>query len=342
MKTHHTETDVLRLTASFSVALLHSAAARMSGMEPAADGAWVPCLLNALCRFGVLVFVMISGRYMLASECSIRRAGSKAAKTLGALLLWSSVYLGYALLAGWRPAGTGDVIWRLLAEPVHLWYFYAAAALYLLAPVLSVFTRHATHRQFLYGLALTGTMGCVVVILLRTGRFPMLSAIMEQTKLPYTTGFLFCYLLGYYLFRYPLGRRGLILLGGAGILGWAATFAGTLWLSGRAGAWNDLLLSFYAPNVVVTSAAVFAWAQRIFGRWAMPDRARRVLAAAAGTTGGIYGLHMLVLWQLEGMGLPMLAEALTVYLVSGAVVWVIQRTWHFGRRCLHPAGTKTE
>ena len=38
MKTHHTETDVLRLTASFSVALLHSAAARMSGMEPAADG----------------------------------------------------------------------------------------------------------------------------------------------------------------------------------------------------------------------------------------------------------------------------------------------------------------
>ena len=233
MKTHHTETDVLRLTASFSVALLHSAAARMSGMEPAADGAWVPCLLNALCRFGVPVFVMISGRYMLASECSIRRAGSKAAKTLGALLLWSSVYLGYALLAGWRPAGTGDVIWRLLTEPVHLWYFYAAAALYLLAPVLSVFTRHATHRQFLYGLALTGTMGCVVVILLRTGRFPMLSAIMEQTKLPYTTGFLFCYLLGYYLFRYPLGRRGLILLGGAGILGWAATFAGKLSLLDR-------------------------------------------------------------------------------------------------------------
>ena len=336
MKSHHTETDVLRLAASFSVALLHSAAARMSGLEPMAEGAWAPCLVNSLCRFGVPVFVMISGRYLLASECSIRRAATKAAKAMGAMLLWAAVYLGYELLTGWQPGGAGDVVWRLLTQPVHLWYFYAAAGLYLLSPVLSVFTRHATRRQFLYGLALTGFLGCIVVIALRTSQFPLLAAVMEQTKLPYTTGFLFCYLLGYYLFRYPLGRRGLLLLGGAGLLGWAVTFAGTMWLSGRAGAWNDLLLSFYAPNVVATSAAVFALVQCVFGRCRLPDRVRRFLAVAAGTTGGIYGLHMLVLWRLEGMGLPLLVEALGVYLVSGVVVWAVQILGRWGWRCLIP------
>lgn len=321
MKTHHTETDVLRLAASFAVVLLHAAAARMSALEPMAPGAWVPCLVNALCRFGVPVFVMISGRYMLSGACGIRRAVRKAIRCLGTLLLWGALYLGYDLLGGWRPAGAGEAVGRLLTEPVHLWYFYAAAGLYLLAPILSVFTCHADRRQFQYALTLTGLMGCVVVILLRTSHFPLLAAVMEQTKLPYTTGFLFCYLLGSYLYRYPLGRRGLLLLGGAGLAGVAATFLGTMWLSSRAGGWNELLMSFYAPNVVAASAAVFALAQRYFGPMAIPERARRLLAAAAGTTGGIYGLHMLALWLLDGAGLPMIAEAVAAYLASGAAVW---------------------
>ena len=336
VKTHHTETDVLRLLASFAVALYHSAAARMSGLEPGMEGAWLPCLVNSLCRFSVPVFVMISGRYMLSSECSIRRAVKKAARTLGMLLLWAAVYLAYDLLCGWRPAGGQEVLKKLLTQPVHLWYFYAAAGLYLMAPMLSVFTRHATHRQFAYGLALTGVSGCGIVVLLRTGCFPLLQAVMEQTKLPYATGFLFCYLLGYYLFRYPLGRRGLCLIAAAGLLGWGITFAGTMWLSERAGGWNELLLSFYAPNVVLASAALFAWVQRVFGRWALPDRARRLLAGAAGVTGGIYGVHVLVLRLLGDAGLPLLAEAAAVYLLSAALIWTVQRLRQLGRRAAPP------
>ena len=41
-----------------------------------------------------------------------------------------------------------------------------------MAPMLSVFTRHATHRQFVYGLVLTGISGCGIVVLLRTGSVP--------------------------------------------------------------------------------------------------------------------------------------------------------------------------
>ena len=143
---------------------------------------------------------------------------------------------------------------------------------------------------------------------------------------------LFCYLLGYYLFRYPLGRRGLYLIAAAGLLGWGCTFAGTMWLSERAGAWNELLLSFYAPNVVLTSAAIFAWVQRVFGRWALPDRIRRLLAGAASTTGGIYGVHMLILWLLEDRALPLLAEAAVVYLFSAALIWAVQQLCRLGRR----------
>ena len=64
-------------------------------------------------------------------------------------------------------------------------------------------------------------MGSVVVILLRSGCFPLLTVIVDRAKLPCTLGFLFLFLLGGYLRRYGIPsavhRRVLYLLGLAGV-----------------------------------------------------------------------------------------------------------------------------
>lgn len=195
MNEHHTETDILRLTASFAVVLLHVSARRLSG----ADWELLPCAVNGATRFAVPLFVMISGRYMLSAPCPIRRGLSKAGRTVGVMLLWSTLYLLYALYQGWRPAGAGAVVLRLTTEPIHLWYFWAIAALYLFTPVLSAFAANANRRLLLYAVVLTGIFGSPVTLLLRAGLCPLLSRIMEQSKLPYAMGFLHCYLLGRYL-----------------------------------------------------------------------------------------------------------------------------------------------
>ena len=327
MSSRHPQTDVLRLLSSFAVVLLHVAAQRMSAQT--VGGAWLPCLVNSLCRFAVPVFVMISGRYMLAGECSVRRGLKKAGVMFLTMLGWSALYLLYDLTQGWQPDGIAQVVYRLLTEPVHLWYFYAAAALYLFTPVLAVFTRAATRQQLLYAVALTGLFGSVVTIMLRTSHFALLGAVMDKSKIPMSMGFLCCYFLGYYLTRFPLGKRGRLLLALGGLLGWAATFGGTMWLSGRAGNWNDLLLSFFAPNVMLTAAAVFALVNGC-PEGAFPPRARRLLAAAGRTTGVIYGLHVLLLWWLPLDGLPMVLQALTIYTISGllagGLLWLRGKT----------------
>lgn len=63
MNEHHTETNILRLTASFAVVLLHVSARRLSGE----DWELLPCAVNGATRFAVPLFVMISGRYMLSA-----------------------------------------------------------------------------------------------------------------------------------------------------------------------------------------------------------------------------------------------------------------------------------
>lgn len=317
MPSRHPQTEILRLLSSFAVVLLHVAAQRMSALP--VDGAWLPCLVNSLCRFAVPVFVMISGRYMLAKECSIQRGLKKAGKMLLAMLGWAAIYLLYDLTQGWRPGGVGEVVYRLLTEPVHLWYFYAAAALYLFTPVLAAFTCAASRQQLLYAITLTGFFGSIVTILLRTSHFALLGEMMDKSKIPMSMGFLCCYFLGYYLVRFPLEKRGRRLLILGGILGWTATFGGTMWLSQRAGNWNDLLLSFFAPNVIVTSTAVFDLINNC-NTENFSTKTCGWLAVAGGTTGGIYGLHMLILWLLPLDELPMGLQALTAYGVSGLLV----------------------
>jgi len=316
MKNRHSSTDLLRLTASFFVVLLHAAAQKMGAISPAESGAWLPCLFNALSRFSVPVFVMISGRYLLADHCSISRALKKAGEMLRLLLLWGGLYLLVDLLRGWRWESLGELIGKWLTQPVHLWYFYAAMALYLFAPLLSVFTVNASRQQLLYALFLTGLLGSVVTTALRSGEFLLLSAIMEKTKLPYAMGFFFCFLLGHYLTRYPLHKRGLTLLCAAGAAGVVCTFAGTLILSRSSGGWNDLLLSFYAPNVLLTSAAVFAAANSV----SIPRSLQPLLSLLAGASGGVYGLHILVLSLLPAAIPGVLLPAVCTYVLSCAAV----------------------
>lgn len=118
--------DVMRLVAAFFVVMIHCAASRsVSGL-----------VYNTVARFSVPVFVLISGYILLPSDRETGYFLQKCARTFGTLLLTAGLYACYQLLTG-RMADTGvkALVKTLLCEPSHLWYLYAAMALYLLTPL---------------------------------------------------------------------------------------------------------------------------------------------------------------------------------------------------------------
>lgn len=238
----------MRIIAAFFVVMIHA-----SGL-----GSFSAVVYNSVARFSVPVFVIISGYYLLTCPPKGTALGKKGLRLFLLMLLWSAVYYGYGLYSGSLTfTGARGLFTYLLTEPVHLWYLYAAIALYLFTPLLYIFCEHAGRRVFLYALTLSFLMGSVVVILLRSGCFPLLTVIVDRAKLPCTLGFLFLFLLGGYLRRYGIPsavhRRVLYLLGLAGV---AVTVLCT-WTLPAWGLPQDLLLSFFAPNVLVASAAFF-------------------------------------------------------------------------------------
>lgn len=278
--------DAARVAAAFFVVMIH-----------ASGTAWPQGLaFNALSRFGVPVFVILSGYFMLSRARSPLGLIRRCARLAALMLLWSAVYYVYNL-------SVGDVVWSgpkellryLLTEPVHLWYIYTTVALYALTPLFGVFCEHAGRRQYEYALLVSFVLGCVVTVLDASAMFPTFMIIVSKTHVAYAVGFTFFYLLGGYLRRYPLPDGAVRAIYALGLAGLACTVAGTLYLS--RGGLNELLLSYTSPNVAATAAAfTLFFLRRNF-------RASPRLSAAARCTLGVYLLHPLLILIPQHFGI---------------------------------------
>ena len=250
------------------------------------------------------------------------------------MLFWSAVYYLYVRLTGTMSGGAAALAVYLLTQPVHLWYLYAAAALYLFTPVFFVFAEHAGRSVYRYAIFLCFLFGSVITILLRSESVPLLADIMDKTKIAALLGFPGLFLLGGYFRRFPTARRGRILLCVAALFSVAATAAWTWRYSAPKQQIEPLLMSFFAPGAVLPAAALFAVLQNVKRPAAHPCAAA-VLAEASRCTFGVYLMHPLVLLILrnqlrltfgllpEALDLPL--RSLLVFLLSLGCTVLLRR-----------------
>jgi len=306
--THDTDTDLMRIIASFFVVLIHAATTEGMGMA-----------YNALARFSVPVFVLISGYYLLRRPPSAGRTVRRIATLVGVHILWSAIYFVFYRLMGDLPKGSfGDTLRYLLTQPSHLWYLYALAGLWLLLPVLQSFARHASESEYRYALWISGILGTVVTLGVRSGLSGTFSAVVENTKIPYAMGFVFLFLMGGYLHRFPVkGEKIWYIAGGAGVL---LTVLSALLLPRDMAV--SLALSFYAPGTVLAAIAFFMGIKRLcVGRSLTMRRTAPALKILAAASGGVYLIHPLILRLYDQWMAPLLPAGMAWLTVPMATVW---------------------
>ena len=312
MDTHDYRIDRLRILACFGVVLLHSSAGTGAGYDDLA--------LNALFRFSVPVFVLISGWFQLCVPVPFNRMVRKCSLLFWKLLLWSGLYL-LARLIFWD-LWPEDILTWLLTQPVHLWYLYATMGLYLLTPALYPFVRSAEKGEYRYALAVCFCLGCVVVTLVRLNWLPVMAVILDKSKLPDMLGFVFLYLLGGWFRRFGFGSKKHWLC--VGIL------SSMLSILSIFTPYDQQLLSFISPNVVLAGASCFALCMTA----KPPSKGQQpILYRCAECTMGIYLLHPLVsslvtplLEPVRGMLLPsaaMLLRCVCIIAISFGIIWLL-------------------
>lgn len=147
--------DAARVLAIFAVVLLHAAAAVVTQAPHGSSAWWYGNVYDALVRWCVPVFVMISGALLLRDGKGEPVAAfyrKRVARIAVPLAAWTLIFLAWTAFKAHRN-GTG-FDWReavrstLAGTPYyHLWFLYMIVGLYLFTPFMRVLAANARRDQ---------------------------------------------------------------------------------------------------------------------------------------------------------------------------------------------------
>ena len=265
--------DAIRGAATIAVIFLHIAAQNfyINPHEPAWN---IFNLIESSARWGVPVFVMISGALFLEKDISIKDIFRKYVfRIVVAYAFWSAVYAFlYKYYNG--NAAMKDILREFLIGHYHMWYLPMIAGLYLVIPLMKPIAQdELTEKWFI-------VLGCIITIVLPqisslAPIFPFskefsdtLKKLIDMPQVRLVQGYSFYFILGHYLNK---KRDSLVLKNSAlptavlwltGFLGWISTILLTKYLfikTGKTTAYGSFTL-----NIFLESVFVFCLFQRLF------------------------------------------------------------------------------
>lgn len=257
---------------------------------------------------------------------------SLALPTFCALVFWGAVYAVAAHLLGGGVLSWGG-IWAALVSAAkgntyfHLWLLYPLIGLYLVHPVLQRFTASASRREVCYFLVLCFLFANLLP--LWSALFPnsILAGLLERLDVRLVLGWVGCYVGGWYLRHYTIGRVTEFALYVLGVLGLGLTLGGNALLGGGQELWRQSM----APNVVLTAAAFCTLFRYVLG--ISEERSRRSAVNALGSCAfGIYLIHQLWVLVFQRLdlsmwgGAPVVAVPLfsvVLFVLSAPFAWLI-------------------
>jgi len=324
----------LRFIALYAVIVLHTSAVLLAQYGKVPFGDWLTAdIYNALTRFAVPVFVMITGALLLHREYELGDFFKKRlSRILTPFLFWSLVYIAYSW---YNDEITFDAdAWTNIKQVLHLlkygssyhlWYVYMLIGLYFVIPVIGKFVRNATQNEILYFLIIW-----FGVMLLSQ---PYLVRFNPQVDLHYFAGYIGYLVLGHYLafkeFKSPNIRTWMSLLF---TLMLAIIVIGTWLLYKNNSTVGTLFYEPISPTIVFLSASIF-----LICRFTLPKVSpvvTRIRDFAGSYNYGIYLAHALVLYLLDYVNIsyklcaPIVSipvTALLCFILTLGLVWLISK-----------------
>jgi surface polysaccharide O-acyltransferase-like enzyme len=302
--------------------------------QKASIGDWLASdLYNALSRFAVPVFVMISGALLLNKEYELGGFLKKRlTRIIWPFLLWSLVYVAYSWYD--EELDFNSDVWHNIILVLHqlkygayyhLWYVYMLIGLYLIIPIISRFVRNAKEKEIKYFL--------VVWFIVIAFTQPYLSRFWPQVDVRYFTGYIGYLVLGHYLVHKELPEKGLsILLWIFYILCLAGITLGTYFISVNTHSLSMLMYEPLGPFVILYASGIFLLARVMV--FHLPASLVRLRDIAGNYSLGIYLCHALFLTLMDDWGIsyklcnPYISipvTALVCFILSFVLIFILSK-----------------
>ena len=138
--------DILRIISSFSIIVIHVSGYYFYKLNINSNN-WKICYyFNGISRFGVPIFIMISGALFLEKDISFKMLYKKYIKSLFVnLIFWSFIYSLNNIIISRK--NFEKIIQRILSIHYHLWYLITNIGLYMIVPFLAHFFLHSFYLK---------------------------------------------------------------------------------------------------------------------------------------------------------------------------------------------------
>lgn len=251
--------DLLRIIATFSVVLLHVAAGNWGNVALGTFEWSVFNFYDSVSRFGVPIFVMISGMLLLDSDkkITIRDIYTRyITKIVVTFILWSFFYALY------KSSNTNEFnidmfLKNILFGHYHMWYLYMIVGLYIITPFIK---RMVEDKKLIeYYLILSLLFTSIIPILVKIFNLENFNTFIGKFQVNFVLGYTGYYIGGYYLHKYSLNKHKQYLIYFLGIIGLFCTYLFTNILSIKTGTANSTFYSNFSPTVIIVSLAIFVF-----------------------------------------------------------------------------------
>ena len=337
--------DYLRSLACMAVVLLHVSSSYWSCIDINGFDFGVMTVYNAISRFAVPVFMMLSGLFLLSP--SKEMSGKSVLKRILRLLLvfyvWSAFYAfqGLAVKAVTGQGVTAQ-LWkasleRFLWGHYHMWFIFLILGFYVLLPIVRKLCE--SKKVIEYYLILWIVTSYIIPTFAPVIGADWLSAWVQKLSMNMLIGYLGYFILGYYIKTFGLSKPVRMVVYAAGVAGFLYTAVGTIIICRNKGVASEELLGPGTLNVLCFATAVFT----LFAYVGEMNRGYGLIKGIAKCSLVIYLVHPFFLEKLNLMGVTTISftsvvcvPVLTavIFIASYLVAYVLSKIPFVNRICM--------
>lgn len=302
--------DYLRVFATVSVMILHIAAqnwynADVNRME------WQTFnFYDSIVRWGVPVFVMISGALFLPKEISIREIYSKYVfRMVTAFIGWSGIYALITLLAG---NGLKSFVDCFIIGHYHMWFIPMIIGIYICIPFIKKIVSDKTILNYFLLLSFVFAFLIPYLVTLANDFAPeiiirgieALNGNVTNMNLYMVMGYVFYFILGYYLNNVRLSKKQRCYIYILGVIGFVLTIVLDLVVALKTQTCCKNYYGYFTINVMLESVAVFTIFKYVHFK---DNKTYKFIVVLSKYSFGAYLVHALVIEALSFIGLNTLS-----------------------------------
>lgn len=310
--------DLIRIGAFFGVVLLHTAIPYTTANHLFGHFSWWSVsIINAFVRAAVPLFFMLSGCLLLGrEETVITFYRQRIPRLLLVLTVWHSIYFFADVIKGVSVLSFHNWISQLLnnGSRYHLWYLYTIVGIYLLLPFLAKLCKACSLQEIAILFLIAIFPGAIRPLLNYT--LPVYIYLFDVLLEPYL-GYV---LLGFLLSRISLRRCHAVTAAFCVLIGVGMCVFGNTAAS-SAESVHLIMNGGYMLNHFLTAGGLFVLIRLLFGKTELPEKQQRIVSHLSAASFPAYGVHVLILGQVQQLPFPTLP--ITVHLLLVAAITAV-------------------